>query len=244
MTRTVEYGTDVVPDRWWEKIYPEPNTGCWLWAGGLDGGGYGRAFHLKVSWPIHKFLYVRYIGQVPEGLELDHMCRVRSCVNPDHLEAVTHAENMRRGYWATATHCKRRHPLSAYRPGEHRTCDKCAKITAQAPHRVEAKKVQDQVYRAAVAADPERVVERKVYKQEWERARREAMTYEDRAREAARVKSSYVERKHDVDFMECKRARERARHTARKSNPGYVERRRAYARDLAAKRRAGGDVAT
>lgn len=236
--RTVEYGADLVPGRWWEKVYPEPNTGCWLWAGGLDTGGYGRALHLKTSWPIHRFMYVQFIGPVPDGLELDHLCRVRSCVNPEHLEAVTHEENMRRGLWATATHCIRGHRLPEYRPGGRRVCGKCCKITAQAPHRVEAKKAQGRRYQSAVADDPERAAARKAYKQGWERVRREAMTDKDRARQAARVKSSYAERKHDADFMERKRVRDRARHEARKSDPQYVERRRVYARELAAKRRA------
>lgn len=56
--------------------------------------------------PAHRWAYERYVGPIPEGLELDHLCRVTLCVNPAHLEPVTHAENMRRGVWRKRTHCK------------------------------------------------------------------------------------------------------------------------------------------
>lgn len=66
---------------------------CWIWQRHISSGGYakmGRRFAYAVY-------YERAHGPIPDGLELDHLCRVRSCVNPDHLEPVTHAENMRRG---------------------------------------------------------------------------------------------------------------------------------------------------
>jgi len=83
---------------------PEPNSGCWIWTGMLHRLGYGR---LNIrdprsprGWRItyaHRYSYERFIGPIPEGLELDHKCRMRCCINPDHLEPVTHMENVRRG---------------------------------------------------------------------------------------------------------------------------------------------------
>ena len=93
-----------------EKIEVDPASGCWLWTGSLGGGGYasisigkrGRALVHRLSYEMHK-------GPIPEGLQIDHLCRVRRCVNPDHLEPVTHAQNARRGSLATKTHCKNGH---------------------------------------------------------------------------------------------------------------------------------------
>jgi hypothetical protein len=77
----------------WELEERGYSTACWIWSGNLNGGGYGD------YGKIYKMKY----GEVPEGLELDHLCRVRSCVNPDHLEPVTRQENSRRGARATIT---------------------------------------------------------------------------------------------------------------------------------------------
>ena len=82
-----------IPEQWY---IPEPNTGCWLWLGGLNQKGYPQFKHQQRTWRAHRFMYERAKGPLPEGLTLDHLCRVRSCVNPDHLEPVTHAENCRR----------------------------------------------------------------------------------------------------------------------------------------------------
>jgi len=65
---------------------------CWLWTGPLNPGGYGT----NGGRLAHRVVYERLIGQIPAGLTLDHLCRVRNCVNPQHLEPVTIAENLRR----------------------------------------------------------------------------------------------------------------------------------------------------
>ena len=105
---------------------PEPNSGCWLWLGSIRKNGYGciGVGHAldgdERTSSAHKISYEYFIGPVPKGKVLDHKCRIRCCVNPDHLEPVTMQENVRRGELAAAnklrfskqTHCKKGHPLS------------------------------------------------------------------------------------------------------------------------------------
>lgn len=78
-------------------------TPCVLWTGHITASGYGR-FGPR---PAHCVLWLQARGPIPAGMQLDHLCGVRSCVNLDHLEVVTHAENMRR---ARKTHCRKGHP--------------------------------------------------------------------------------------------------------------------------------------
>jgi hypothetical protein len=120
----------------------ETGAGCWEWQGARDRRGYGRAGygprHLGTGL-VHRMVWASLRGQVDAGLELDHLCRNPSCCNPDHLEPVTHEENVRRGEAglnlleraATVMHCPRGHPydhVNTYRrrgrPGsrECRTC--------------------------------------------------------------------------------------------------------------------------
>lgn len=79
------------------RIEPEPNTGCWLWKGVLVRKGYGAAsIKRDGGWRTeraHRLVWERLRGPIPEGLVIDHMCRVRCCVNPDHLRAVTPRQN-------------------------------------------------------------------------------------------------------------------------------------------------------
>lgn len=91
---------------------PEPNTGCLLWIGALDEDGYGVTKFKRKTKSAYRESYKLSKGEIPKGLVLDHLCRVRSCINPDHLEAVTNFENHRRGRWANQTHCKNGHLLA------------------------------------------------------------------------------------------------------------------------------------
>ncbi len=82
-------------ERFWSKVAKTKD--CWEWTAARAGGGYGRFYldgHLVQA---HRFAYEVERGPVPDGLVLDHLCRNTACVRPDHLEAVEHGENLRRG---------------------------------------------------------------------------------------------------------------------------------------------------
>jgi hypothetical protein len=83
-----------LPQRFWDKV--KKTDTCWLWTGGKDGAGYG-AFGDGQERLAHRLAYKDLKGPIPEGLQIDHLCCVRHCVNPDHLEAVTQKENILRG---------------------------------------------------------------------------------------------------------------------------------------------------
>lgn len=128
---------DVFP----QKVICDPNSGCWIWVGRLDSHGYGAFGRCSKA---HRESYRLTVGEPPKGLELDHLCRVRCCVNPDHLEPVTHRENIIRGiaparasaFQRSKTHCKHGHPYSLQNtyvdPRGFRNCRTCLARSAKA----------------------------------------------------------------------------------------------------------------
>mgnify|MGYP001580768529 CR=1 FL=1 len=89
--------TDKDSIRFESKFIPEPNTGCWLWTDALTDKGYGKFWLIHRQYFSHVVSWERIYGRTPDGLELDHKCRMPACVNPQHLEPVTHRENILRG---------------------------------------------------------------------------------------------------------------------------------------------------
>lgn len=128
-------------DRFWAKV--TKTTGCWEWAAAKDHDGYGRFWCGGKMGPAHRFAYELLVGPVPEGLELDHLCRNPGCVNPVHLEAVTHRVNILRGggplaQQARQTHCKRGHEMAGenlYEERGHRHCLACDRDRQRSPER-------------------------------------------------------------------------------------------------------------
>jgi hypothetical protein len=109
-------------------------TGCWEWPGAKSVGGYGKSILNRRYVYVHAAVYEHFCGPMPEGLELDHLCRNRACANFEHLEPVTHRENRVRGRNANEekTHCLRGHPLSGetcyVNAKGHRRCRVCKMI--------------------------------------------------------------------------------------------------------------------
>jgi hypothetical protein len=102
----LDYGDPRLPERFWDKVYPCPVTGCWLWGAAMSGCGYGQLNVQGRRLGAHRFAYSAVFG-VPVGLDVDHLCRVRPCVNPEHMESVPHRENVRRGKLAEANRRRR-----------------------------------------------------------------------------------------------------------------------------------------
>jgi len=106
------------------------DNGCWEWQLGLTKGGYGTYRNTTA----HRWVYEQLVGSIPAGLQLDHLCRVRHCVNPDHVEPVTPRENLMRGETLTAaravqTHCIHGHEFTLentrVKPNGCRECKTC-----------------------------------------------------------------------------------------------------------------------
>lgn len=132
--------------RFWQRFQLE-NRGahaCWLWSGDVDKSGYGKVRFRRDSgerwFQTHRLSYELMIGAVPPGLHLDHLCRVRICGNPEHLEPVTPGENVRRSpFTGTLDRCKRGHVLdhdNVYlRRNGWRECRMCRRDNRATPPR-------------------------------------------------------------------------------------------------------------
>jgi hypothetical protein len=112
--------------------------GCWQWTGSKNNCGYGRVSYLRENRLAHRVSYVTFKGEIPNGMTIDHLCRNRACINPDHLEAVPIGVNVLRGDGPSArharkTHCPAGHPYSGenlYLYGTTRQCVTCSKNRA------------------------------------------------------------------------------------------------------------------
>lgn len=124
------------------KIHINPVTHCWEWTASRQSGGYAQIMLKRPDGKfapqvVHRVMWELTKGPIPEGLTIDHLCRVRYCVNPDHMEVVTQQVNILRGTSKSAlnavkTHCKRGHPLSGpnlyINPKGQRNCKTCRKM--------------------------------------------------------------------------------------------------------------------
>lgn len=125
--------------RFWSKV--DASGDCWLWTASLIPAGYGQ-FYMKTPdgrdtmARAHRVSWEFLVGEIPDGLTLDHLCRVRHCVNPDHLDPVTRGENLLRSHATITrqnqekTHCPHGHPYSGENlyvdPSGGRRCRTCA----------------------------------------------------------------------------------------------------------------------
>lgn len=129
--------------RFFAKIsMPDPDTGCMEWTGSKMKNGYGR-FGLNrdfgpAVWFAHRMAYTYWVGPIPEGMDLDHLCRNRACVNPDHLEPKTRRDNLLASgslsfaaKRAAVTHCPRGHEYTEANTRlskrNQRNCRECAR---------------------------------------------------------------------------------------------------------------------
>ena len=121
-------------ERFWAKV--NKTDTCWLWTASTKGAGYGQYIIKGKSYLSHRLSYEMLVGLIPEGLVIDHLCKVKTCVNPKHLEAVTQYENMMRSqsgaYLKARTHCPRNHPYLGTNlyvsPSGGRFCRACRRV--------------------------------------------------------------------------------------------------------------------
>lgn len=134
-------------DRLLSKMSPVPECGCWIWLGSLNNKGYGQISlggRRRGCGLAHRVSYTLLVGDIPEGLTIDHLCRVKSCINPAHMETVPGRENHRRGLpqmiaaaqkrVASKTHCKRGHKYTLETTGlqpSGRFCKLCRSIRSK-----------------------------------------------------------------------------------------------------------------
>lgn len=152
---TKKRGPKPIPaiDRLMKRIVVDPASGCWIYTGSIIHNGYGTiGVPHRQRRLVHRIAYESLVGPIPEGLDLDHLCRVRSCCNPLHLEPVTRKENARRGIgmgaWKAAfqrakTHCPQGHPYSVENTRHYRnerSCIECCrKHSRESARRLRAK---------------------------------------------------------------------------------------------------------
>lgn len=132
-----------VEERFWGKVNKNAPNGCWEWTAGLFSNGYGQFWSSGRIVGAHRWAYEALVGPIPEGLELDHLCRNIKCVNPTHLEPVTSKENTLRGEGPTAQNAKKQ------------ACTKCG-----SPYVAVGVKTQVRICRKCSAANTRRCREK------------------------------------------------------------------------------------
>lgn len=119
-----------------ERVFDYVDVGdCWEWQAYKDKDGYGKFRFDNKHHRAHRFVYELLVGDIPDGLVTDHLCKNTSCVNPDHLEPVTVAENLRRGESIQARNARKRECIRGHEYSEHggmssdgyRFCRTCAR---------------------------------------------------------------------------------------------------------------------
>jgi len=137
--------------RFWLKV--EKTNTCWEWKGGLQGPRYGSFWFNGKQIRAHRFAYELFKGEIPNGLQIDHLCRNRACVNPEHLEIVSCKENVLRGIGVCAknskkTHCPRGHELKEDNLDKHhlrigqRTCKTCLNEKHKLLHKINRQSIE------------------------------------------------------------------------------------------------------
>ena len=124
----------ILIERFWSRV---EFGDCWRWVASRNGVGYGNMNMGGGKWILaHRFAYEFCVGPIPQGLQIDHLCRVRHCVKPEHLEPVTCRENLRRGVGhGNEIHCPHGHPYddanTYYRKQGGRDCRTCNRLRAR-----------------------------------------------------------------------------------------------------------------
>lgn len=108
------------------KFIVQPDS-CWYWVAGKDGDGYGNFYYRGQHLGAHRVSFFHWRGNIPKGLEVDHLCRIRHCVNPDHLEIVSKKENVLRGNGTAAKHARKTHCIRGHRLGGNNVIPSSAK---------------------------------------------------------------------------------------------------------------------
>jgi len=127
-----------------DRITIDANTGCWTWSGPIQPNGYAMMSVGRSRRYVHRLAFETWIGPIPRGLDIDHLCRNRACCNPQHLEPVARAENINRGNGPNVlarlngnkTHCANGHEFTSdntrMRPSGGRRCRTCARDESRA----------------------------------------------------------------------------------------------------------------